>query len=129
MSKPFTITDWTVETVEETKTVGAKGFQKRKLVITDNGDKYPQYRIIEAVQDKCADFDGFAKGDKVKVDFWAGGRKWKSPQGEIKYFNTDMLASIEKIGHDWDASTATHEQQVVSALDKIMPPEDTDLPF
>ena len=57
MSKPFTITDWTVETVGETKTYGDKGFQKRELVITDNGDKYPQYRIIEAVQDKCADFD------------------------------------------------------------------------
>ena len=129
MNKPFTITDWAVETVGETQTIGAKGFQKRELVITDNGDKYPQYRMIEATQDKCADLDHIAKGDKVKVDFWAGGRQWTNPDGVVKTFNSDKLASIEKIARDWDASTATHEQQVVSALDKIMPPEDTDLPF
>jgi len=128
--KPFTITDWTVETVGETKTVGAKGFQKRELVITDKNAKWQNFRVIEARQDRCVDFDGFVKGDKVKVDFWPEGREWKSPQGEIKYFNTDKLASIEKIGHDWDVSTATHEQQVVAALDKIMPPaNDDDLPF
>ena len=28
--KPLTITDWTVEAVGETLTIGAKGFQKRE---------------------------------------------------------------------------------------------------
>lgn len=127
--KPFTITDWTVQTVGETLTIGAKGFQKRELVITDNGDKFPQYRMIEATQDKCADLDGFVKGDKVTVDFWAGGRQWTNPEGVVKTFNADKLASIQKIAHDWDASTGTHEEAVVAELNKIMPPEDDDLPF
>ena len=131
MNKPITITDWTIESVGETQTFGVKGFQKRLLVITDKTAKYQQFRVIEAVQDKCVDFDGYAKGDKVKIDFWFEGRQHVNKQGALITYNTDKLASIEKIGHDWDVSndTSTHEQKVVAALNTIMPPENNDLPF
>jgi len=104
MAKPLSITDWTVVSVGQTQTIGSNGFQKRELVITDNGDKYPQFRMIEATQDKCVDLDKISKGDKVTVDFWAGGRQWTNPQGVVKTFNQDKLASIQKTSHDWDDS-------------------------
>jgi len=104
MSKPLSIEGWTVVSVGQTQTIGSNGFQKRELVITDNGDKYPQFRMIEATQDKCVDLDKISKGDKVTVDFWAGGRQWTNPQGVVKTFNQDKLASIQKTSHDWDDS-------------------------
>tara|TARA_R110002111_G_scaffold138790_2_gene204610 strand:- start:784 stop:1158 length:375 start_codon:yes stop_codon:yes gene_type:complete len=122
-NKPFTITDWTVLSVGQTQTIGAKGFQKRELVITDNAKEYPQYRMIEAIQDKCADLDNIVKGDKVTVDFWASGNKWTNPKdGVVKYFNSDKLASIKKNAHDWDVTAAG------AAIDSALPSEN-DLPF
>tara|TARA_R110001606_G_scaffold76649_1_gene177172 strand:- start:1213 stop:1584 length:372 start_codon:yes stop_codon:yes gene_type:complete len=121
-NKPFTITDWTVLSVGQTQTIGAKGFQKRELVITDNAEKYPQFRLIEATQDKCIDLDGIDKGDKVIVDVWAGGRQWTNPEGVVKTFNSDRLANIKKVSHDWDVTTA--------AINEALPAEDeNDLPF
>lgn len=114
MAKPLTIEDWTIESVGQTQTVGNKGFQKRELVLTDNHPDYPQFRVIEAHKDNCSKLDGLSTGDKVKVDFWPSGRKWTDPNGNIKYFNTDKLASIQKAGHDWDKST-----QVQSNIDLI----------
>ena len=121
-NKPNTFNDWTVDTVGQTQTIGAKGFQKRELVITDNAEKYPQFRLIEATQDKCIDLDGIAKGDKVNVDVWAGGRQWTNPEGVVKTFNSDRLAKIEKTSHDWDVTAAG------AAIDLALPTDD-DLPF
>ena len=104
MSKPLSIEGWTVVSVGQTQTIGSNGFQKRELVITDNAKEYPQYRMIEAIKDKCADLDNISKGDKVTVNFWYEGRKWINPQGVVKYFNSDKLASIKKESHDWDDS-------------------------
>lgn len=104
MNKPLSIEGWTVVSVGQTQTIGSNGFQKRELVITDNGDKYPQFRLIEATQEKCVDLDKISKGDKVTVDFWAGGRQWTNPQGVVKTFNQDKLASIKKTSHDWDTT-------------------------
>lgn len=136
MNKPLSIEDWTVVSVGQTQTIGSKGFQKRELVITDNAKEYPQYRMIEAIQDKCADLDNIVKGDKVKVDFWVSGNKWISPKdGVVKYFNSDKLASIKKTAHDWDTTN-----QVDASIDMISGTEgsyqknrpkvgDDDLPF
>lgn len=93
MTKPFTIEGWTVLSVGQTQTIGSKGFQKRELVITDNDAKYPQFRMIEATQDKCVDLDNIRKGDKVTVNFWAGGRQWTNPEGVVKTFNSDKLVN------------------------------------
>ena len=135
MAKPLSIEDWTVVSVGQTQTIGSKGFQKRELVITDSGDKYPQYRMIEATQDKCVYMDKIVKGDNVKVDFWAIGRAWTNPEGVVKYFNSDKLASIKKTAHDWDTTN-----QVDASIDMISGTEgsyqknrpkvgDDDLPF
>ena len=137
MNKPLSIEGWTVVSVGQTQTIGAKGFQKRELVITDNGDKYPQFRLIEATQEKCVDLDKISKGDKVTVDFWVSGNPWTNPKtGVVKYFNSDKLASIKKTSHDWDTTNQVDASiELLSGTENAYannPPknkEDDDLPF
>ncbi|MFN0204670.1 MAG: DUF3127 domain-containing protein [Bacteroidia bacterium] len=70
-------------------------FTKREfvLMIADN-PQYPQYVVFQLTQEKCGFLDSFVPGSDVKVFFNLRGREWKSPQGEIKYFNTLEAWSI-----------------------------------
>ena len=76
-----------IKFIDETKTYGNNGFQKRELIITTDDD-YPQPICIEFVQDKCTLLDGYSVGQEVKVGINLKGREWKSPEGETKYFNS-----------------------------------------
>ena len=64
-------------------------FRKREFVLelADNS-RYPQYVLFQLTGDRCEDLDAFEKGDMVQVEFNLRGREWKSPQGELKYFNS-----------------------------------------
>jgi hypothetical protein len=77
----------TIKLINETKTFGDKGFQKRDMVVTTD-EKYPQHILIEFIQDNCALLDNFAEGQSVKIGINLRGREWVSPQGETKYFNS-----------------------------------------
>ncbi len=37
-------------------------------------------------------------GDEVRVEFSLRGREWKSPQGELKYFNSLDVWTLERTG-------------------------------
>jgi len=71
----------------ETQDVSAT-FKKREFVIEYVERQYPEFIKFECVQDKCDLLDEFKVGDEVKVEFNLKGRKWTSPAGEVKYFNT-----------------------------------------
>ena len=64
-------------------------FRKREFVIelADNS-RYPQLVMFQLTGDRCESLDGFEEGDEVKVEFSLRGREWKSPQGEMRYFNS-----------------------------------------
>jgi hypothetical protein len=74
-------------------------FQKREFVVelSDN-PKYPQFCIFQLTGDRCANLDGFNVGDEVNVDFSLRGREWTSPKGEVKYFNSLDVWTIERAG-------------------------------
>lgn len=74
-------------------------FQKREFVVelADN-PKYPQFVIFQLTGDRCANLDGFNVGDEVNVDFSLRGREWTSPKGEVKYFNSLDVWTIEHAG-------------------------------
>ena len=55
--------------------------------MTDN-PKYPQVVLFQLTGDRCAQLDGFSVGDEVRLDFSLRGREWRSPSGEVKYFNS-----------------------------------------
>jgi hypothetical protein len=76
-----------VEVIFDTEHVSDK-FQKRTFVVNDMQDKYPQKISFQCVQDKVSLLDKIGEGQEVEVAFNVRGREWKSPQGELKYFNT-----------------------------------------
>ncbi len=77
----------TVKVIKDTVQV-TESFAKREFVINDSSSMYPQDIMFESCQDKCSILDGYKVGDSVEVSFNLRGREWKSPQGEVKYFNT-----------------------------------------
>ena len=68
------------------RTVSEKFKSKDVVIVTD--DKFPQYITIQFTQDKTDLVNPEDVGDQVEVSINLRGRKWESPQGEIKYFNT-----------------------------------------
>jgi hypothetical protein len=77
-----------LHTIYETKQVSER-FSKREFVveIADN-PKYPQTVLFQLTGDRCTQLDGLNVGDQITVEFSLRGREWRSPQGDIKYFNS-----------------------------------------
>jgi uncharacterized membrane protein YgcG len=77
-----------LHTIYETKQVSER-FTKREFVveIADN-PKYPQTVLFQLTGDRCNQLDGMNVGDQITVEFSLRGREWRSPQGEVKYFNS-----------------------------------------
>jgi len=87
-----------VKVIGETETFGTNGFAKRQLVVTTE-DQYPQHISVEFLQDSVDYLDNLAIGDNVNITIQFRGREWTSPQGEVKYFNSIVGLSIEKINN------------------------------
>src|SRR5204862_7068247 len=77
-----------LHTIFETKQVSER-FSKREFVIelADN-PKYPQTVLFQLTGDRCTQLDGMNVGDQVRIEFSLRGREWRSPSGEVKYFNS-----------------------------------------
>lgn len=99
-------------------------FRKREFVVelSDN-PRYPQLVLFQLTGDRCESLDGFSQGDPVRVEFSLRGREWKSPRGEIKYFNSLDVWTLERAGGD---SRFADEPPLPDAP----PPDgDDDIPF
>jgi hypothetical protein len=68
------------------RTVSEKFKSKDVVLLTD--EKFPQYITVQFTQDKTDLISQNNIGEQVEVSINLRGREWKSPQGEIKYFNT-----------------------------------------
>ena len=87
-----------VKVIKPTQQVSDK-FSKREFVVTDStDDKYPQDIMFELTQDKTSLLDNVMEGQEVEVSFNLNGREWKSPQGEVKYFNTLKAFKVDTNG-------------------------------
>ena len=76
-----------VHVVEETKTYGQKGFQKRLVVLEQEDGRFSNFIPVEFTRDNCDSADGMKVGDQVEVTYRLSGRKWqKDEQSEVKYF-------------------------------------------
>ena len=84
-----------LHTIFETKQVSER-FSKREFVVelADN-PKYPQTVLFQLTGDRCTQLDGMAVGDQVRIEFSLRGREWRSPSGELKYFNSLDVWKIE----------------------------------
>lgn len=88
----------TLHLINDTQQISAR-FQKREFVVelADN-PRYPQLVQFQLTGDRCSNLDGFKVGDPVDLDFSLRGREWRSPRGEIKYFNSLDVWTIEHAG-------------------------------
>ena len=76
-----------IKVIGETQTFGANGFRKRELVV-ETFDQYPQSILIEFVQDNVNVLDQYQIGTEVRVFINLRGREWVNPEGVTKYFNS-----------------------------------------
>lgn len=102
-------------------------FSKREFVITEKEGMYPQDIQFQLTQDKCNLLDGIIAGTLLDVEFNFRGREWKSPQGEVKYFNTLEAWRITPLNGTPSIQNPTNVNQAVaeSLIDEV----NDDLPF
>lgn len=84
-----------LHTIFDTKQVSER-FSKREFVVevADN-PKYPQMVLFQLTGDRCTQLDGLRVGDEVSIEFSLRGREWRSPSGEVKYFNSLDVWKVE----------------------------------
>ena len=106
-----------LHTIFETKQVSER-FSKREFVVelADN-PKYPQTVLFQLTGDRTTQLDDMRVGDQVRIEFSLRGREWRSPSGEVKYFNSLDVWKIEP------ARAASRGRRDASA-----DPRDVDMP-
>jgi hypothetical protein len=84
-----------IHTIMEKQQVSER-FTKREFVLelTDN-PKYPQLVLFQATGDRCDQLEGLNEGDEVCIEFSLRGREWRSPSGDVKYFNSLDVWKVE----------------------------------
>ena len=128
----------TLKVKAETQKVSDR-FTKRDFVLTTEASTpYPQHVSFQLTQDKCATLDQYQEGEELKVQFNLRGREWKSPQGEIKYFNTLEAWRIERLqgSNNGSQTTQNTNQATNTTINSTASPvftanveDNDDLPF
>jgi len=88
--------------IGETETIGTKEFKKRLLVVQTD-EQYPQSIPVEFTQDKTNLLDKFKVDDLVKVSINLRGSEWKG-----KYYANIQGWRIDKV----DSLSLTAQQQM-----------------
>jgi single-stranded DNA-binding protein len=109
-------------------------FKKREFVLeyTDN-PMYPQYVNFQLVQDKVDMIEPFQEGQTLKVEFNLRGREWRSPQGDMKYFNSLDAWRIQPVQQEQPQGSGGNTPPPpppppADAID-VSQADDDDLPF
>ena len=99
-------------------------FSKREFVLelSEKAQQYPQYVLFQLTGDRTGLLDAFKTGDQVRVDFSLRGREWTSRQGEVKYFNSLDVWTLEAEG----AGRGRGEEPPVPTQEPVF---DDDVPF
>jgi hypothetical protein len=111
--------------VKNNEQVVSDRFKKREFVLTDNASQYPQYILFQLTQDKCALLDAINVGEEITVFFNLKGREWKSPQGEIKFFNSLEAWKIDKAA----SKPTTTVDTPMATIQELPDDYKDDLPF
>ena len=116
-----------IKSIGEILKFGAKDFRKMEVVVTTE-EQYPQFIMIEFVQDKCDLLASYKVGDSVKVGINLRGREWVNPEGIAKYFNSLQGWRIDKVTvQDNGQATGQDVEQFEPATD--LNDNSQDLPF
>lgn len=118
----------TIERIEQVKKVTDKFIKREFVIVTDKDTDYPQFILLECVQDKCILLDSFSVGSEVKVSINVRGRNWTSPDGDLRTFNTLQAWRIELEGEAEAPRPVAEKIQEAKDVKVEDLPED-DLPF
>lgn len=119
----------TIKQIGETQTFGTNGFRKREVVITTN-EQYPQFLLVEFIQDKTDLLNSYQSGQEVKISINLRGREWVNPQGETKYFNSIQGWRIEAVENTTESMPPMPPNEEFESIKDTESPGDTDdLPF
>ena len=118
-----------VSVVEETKTYGSNGFQKRLIVLEQNDGRFANLIPLEFIKDNCSTADGLNVGDDVEVSYKLSGRKWqRDPNSEVKYFLSAEALSFKVLSGG--GGGGGDQAEVASANDAFSQSYDeNDIPF
>jgi spore germination protein YaaH len=112
--------------LNDTETIGAKGFQKRLLVVQTD-EQYPQTIPVEFTQDKTTILNFYKVGDLVKIGINLRGSEWQG-----RYFANIQGWKIDKL----DSTSLTAQQQMpdreaTQPINNALPQNEAadDLPF
>ena len=117
-----------IKKIEETKTYGSNGFRKRELVLTTD-EQYPQFLLIEFVQDKCDLLNNFNVGEDVRISINLRGREWVNPEGQTKYFNSIQGWRLEKMQSGAPGEVPPMDASGFEPVSSVDENEPDDLPF
>jgi hypothetical protein len=114
-----------LHTIFETKQVSER-FSKREFVLemADN-PKYPQLVLFQLTGDRCALLDERKVGEDIRVEFSLRGREWRSPHGELKYFNSLDVWKLE-VARSTRARGAANGEHRGDPRDADVPPRTDD---
>ena len=106
-------------------------FRKREFVLELEGaSRYPQYVMFQLTGDRCEALDGFEPGHEVAVEFSLRGREWTSPKGEVRFFNSLEVWSIDRAGDAEAPLPGGGASAAATPGDDPPPPTDDDeIPF
>ncbi len=113
----------TLHVIGETQQVSAR-FQKREFVLALADNRYPQHVSFQLTGERVDAIEGFRVGEEVEVEFNLRGREWTSPKGEVKYFNSLDVWTLERVG-----GGASDAPDLPPPPDDPPPSFDDDIPF
>jgi hypothetical protein len=112
--------------IQETQQV-SDTFKKRVFILEHaENPQYPEYVSFELIQDRCDLLDSLQPGQDVEVSFNLKGRKWVSPEGVTKYFNSLQAWRIETVAPETGQAPS---QEPIATNNKAAADEEDDLPF
>ena len=91
------------------------GFSKRELVVTSEGERFPQDVMFEFLKEKGDLLSSIGEADRVKVSFDIGGREYNG-----RYFNSLKGWKIEKV----DGSASAAPSAALSSAPRAEMPKD-----
>ncbi|SMP57163.1 protein of unknown function [Neorhodopirellula lusitana] len=113
-----------VHLVEETKTYGQKGFQKRMVVLEQDKGSFTNYVPVEFTRDGCDLADGLNKGDEVEITYRLNGRRWqKDANSEVKFFVNLEAMSFQTVSGGSTGASGSPNDAFAEAV------EEDDAPF
>lgn len=114
--------------LNDTETIGAKEFKKR-IVVVQTDEQYPQTIPVEFTQDKTAVLNFYKVGDLVKIGINLRGSEWKGKYyANIQGWKIDKLDSISlSAQQQMPDREAVRQEPINNALPQN--DEADDLPF